>query len=354
MTSFNISQAIDELQQQKHIPREELVSALQMALASAYRKNFSDCGNIEVKIGDDGIKVYSVFSIVEAVEDARIEVTLAAIEEEENTESLAVGDIYREEVTPDSFGRIAAQTAKQVIMQKIREAERNMTYDAFVSEIDTLVVAQVQRFDRGDIIVNHMGVEMVLPVREQIPGERYRNGDMVKAVVAEVNRTAKGPQIILSRANHSFLTRLFEQEIPEIQDKLVFIKGVAREPGIRAKVAVASSDDNVDPIGACVGMRGSRIQVIVNEVQGEKIDIIHWSEDVGRFVGAALSPVKPVNIVYEESINKVTVHVPRNQLSLAIGREGQNVRLAAKLTNVRIDITSTEDNEDSGEGSSND
>jgi N utilization substance protein A len=177
---------------------------------------------------------------------------------------------------------------------------------------------------------------------------------MVKAVVAEVNRTAKGPQIILSRANHSFLTRLFEQEIPEIQVKLVFIKGVAREPGIRAKVAVASSDENVDPIGACVGMRGSRIQVIVNEVQGEKIDIIHWSEDIGRFVGAALSPVKPVNIEYEKGINKVTVHVPRNQLSLAIGREGQNVRLAAKLTNVRIDITSTEDNNESGEGSSND
>lgn len=353
MTDFNISEAINELQKQKNIPRGELVEALETALASAYRKNFDVTGNVEVKISDTGINVFSAFQIVDEIDDAKVEVTLAQIEDE-NPDGLIVGDIYREEVTPDSFGRIAAQTAKQVIMQKIREAERRMTYDAFAAKIDTLIVAHVQRFDRGDILVNHMGVEMVLPVREQIPGERYRNGDIVKAVVAEVNRTAKGPQIVLSRANHSFLARLFEQEIPEIQDKLVSIKGVAREPGIRAKVAVSSTDKNVDPIGACVGLRGSRIQVIVNEVQGEKIDIIHWSEDIGKFVGAALSPVKPVNIDYDAKTNKVTVHVPRNQLSLAIGREGQNVRLAAKLTNVRIDITSTEDNEDgSGHSSKN-
>ena len=341
MAGFNINEAINEIQKQKNIPRQELISALESALASAYRKNFGPTSNIEVQIAEDGIKVFSVREVVEIVEDDTMEITLEMARKEAGL--IEIGERLRNEITPARFGRIAAQTAKQVIMQKIREAERRLTYDAFIEKVGTLIVGKVQRFDRGDILIDHLGLEMVLPGREQIPGERYRPGDRVKALISEVNKTAKGPQIVLSRASKDFLSRLFEQEIPEIQEGLVRIKSVAREPGIRAKVAVASVDENVDPVGACVGLRGSRIQVIVNEVQGEKIDIVHWSEDIRAFVSAALSPAKPIAMDYSEQEAKVTVHVPQNQLSLAIGREGQNVRLAARLTNVKIDITSADD-----------
>jgi transcription termination/antitermination protein NusA len=348
MTGFNISEAINEIQKEKNIPREELVSALETALASAYRKNFGPSTDIEVVIAEDGIKVFSVQDVVEVVEDPVMQIALGTAQSMED--DIGVGQKLRREITPERFGRIAAQTAKQVIMQKIREAERRLTYDAFIERIGTLIVGKVQRFERGDILVDHMGLEMVLPGREQIPGERYRPGDRVKALIAEVNRTAKGPQIVLSRTSREFLMRLFEQEIPEIQEGIVRVKSVAREPGIRAKVAVASTDGNVDPVGACVGLRGSRIQVIVNEVQGEKIDIVNWSDDIREFVSAALSPARPVMLDFDPDENKVVVHVPSSQLSLAIGREGQNVRLAARLTNVKIDIMSAEDGDGRGSG----
>jgi len=343
MAGFNINEAIEELQKQKSIPRDELILALESALASAYRKNFGPASNIEVQVTEDGIKVFSVRHVVETIEDETMQITVEQALAE--VPEAGVGDILRKEITPARFGRIAAQTAKQVIMQKIREAERRMTYDAFIERVGSLIVGKVQRFERGDILVEHMGMEMVLPTREQIPGERYRPGDRVKALISEVNKTAKGPQIVLSRASKEFLTRLVDKEIHEIQAGIVRIKSVAREPGVRAKVAVASADEHVDPVGACVGLRGSRIQVIVNEVQGEKIDIVHWSEDIRTFVSAALSPARPVAMDYDPHEMKVTVHVPGNQLSLAIGREGQNVRLAARLTNVKIDITSTDEGE---------
>jgi len=341
VVGFNINDAIDEIQKEKNIPRDELIGALESALASAYRKNFGPTSNIEVQIEADGIKVYSVRDVVEEVEDEVGEITLTEALKERS--DAVIGDRLRDEITPTRFGRIAAQTAKQVIMQKIREAERRMTYDAFVEKVGNLVTGKVQRFDRGDILIEYSGLEMIMPVREQIPGERYRAGDTIKAIISEVNRTAKGPQIVLSRGNREFLCKLFEQEVPEIQEGIVRVKSVAREPGVRAKVAVASLDEHVDPVGACVGLKGSRIQVIVNEVQGEKIDIVHWSEDIMTFVSAALSPARPVRLDYEPEENKITVHVPQNQLSLAIGREGQNVRLAARLTNVKIDITSADD-----------
>ena len=343
MAGLNINETINELQESKNIPREELITALESALASAYRKNFGPSSNIEVQITDQGIKVFSVFEVVDEVEDETLHISLEEAKQKKESGDVAVGELLKEEITPDRFGRIAAQTAKQVIMQKIREAERRLTYGAFIEKVGTLIVGKVQRFDRGDILVDHMGLEMLLPSSEQIPGERYRSGDRVKALISEVNKTAKGPQIVLSRANKEFLAKLFEQEIPEIQEGLVQLKSVAREPGIRAKVAVSCDDENVDPVGACVGLRGSRIQVIVNEVQGEKIDIVNWSEDIRAFVSAALSPAKPISIEYSERAATVTVCVPKNQLSLAIGREGQNVRLAAKLTNVKIDIVSADE-----------
>ncbi|MBI3889989.1 MAG: transcription termination/antitermination protein NusA [Candidatus Wallbacteria bacterium] len=360
MENFNINEAIDELHKLKKISRVEFVGALESALASAYRKNFGPSAEITVEIRDS-IHVYQVKNVVELVADVEAEVTLdeakaiegaelAMFDEQGNiVEWLANEDLLtkveltskiRWEVPAKQFGRIAAQTAKQVMIQKIRDAERKKTYEEFQGRIGELILGRVQRFEKGDIYIDYNGMEIVMPYKEQIPGQRFRQGDRIKALIAEVLQTNKGPQVVASRANKDFMRKLFEEEIPEIQEGVVQIRALAREAGVRSKVAVHSLDDNIDPVGACVGLKGSRIQAVVNEVQGEKIDIIHWSDDIKRFVSQALAPAKPVKLTYLPEEQKVQVVVPQHQLSLAIGKEGQNVRLAAKLTNVKIDITS--------------
>ncbi len=338
---MNIMEAIEELEKTRNIPRDDLINALRNALTSAYRKNFGPQGRIEVELDDQGIRVYSILDVVEEVSNPKVEISLE--EARKLDETAEVGGVVRREITPDTFGRIAAQTARQVITQKIRETERRLTYEMFASRIGELVVGRVQRFEKGDIYLEYGGRELVLPHKEQIPGERYRQGDPVKAVIMEVRNTGKGPEVVVSRASREFLVKLFEQEIPEISEKIVRIRAVAREAGVRSKVAVESLDETIDPVGACVGFKGSRIQAIVNEVQGEKIDIIPYSEDVNEFVSAALSPAMPVRLEYDPDEQRVTVLVPSNQLSLAIGREGQNVRLAAKLANVKIDIVNADE-----------
>ncbi|MBI4867631.1 MAG: transcription termination/antitermination protein NusA [Candidatus Wallbacteria bacterium] len=360
MENFNINEAIDELHKLKKISRTEFVLALESALSSAYRKNFGPSAEITVEIRE-GIHVFQVKNVVEAVADVDAEITLAEAKQVPDAE-LALfdeqGNIVewlcnedlqnkveltskiRWEVPAKQFGRIAAQTAKQVMIQKIRDAERKKTYEEFQGRIGELIIGRVQRFEKGDIYIDYNGMEIVMPYKEQIPGQRFRQGDRIKALIAEVLQTNKGPQVVASRANRDFLRKLFEEEIPEIQEGVVQIRALAREAGVRTKVAVHSLDDNIDPVGACVGLKGSRIQAVVNEVQGEKIDIIHWSEDIKRFVSQSLAPAKPVKLTYLPEEQKVQVVVPQHQLSLAIGREGQNVRLAAKLTNVKIDITS--------------
>jgi N utilization substance protein A len=333
----NFGRAIDDLAREKKISKEELIMALESALLSAYRKNFGTAPNINVEVGD-GIKVFATKEVLEgAIEDARTQITIDEARgvnpDVKSTETVKI------DITPKQFGRIAAQTAKQVIIQKIREAERRLTFEEFEKRKGELIVAQVHRFEKGDMYLDYNGVEVVMPGKEQIPGQRFRAGDRIKAVIVEVSRSSRGPQVIVSRGDREFLRRLFEKEIPEIQEGIVQIKNIAREAGIRAKVAVRSIDSNIDPVGACVGLRGSRIQTIVAEVAGEKIDIIPFSEDIRMFVAGALSPAKPLKMIYSPEEAKIQVIVPEHQLSLAIGREGQNVRLAAKLTNVKIDIT---------------
>ncbi|MBI4862658.1 MAG: transcription termination/antitermination protein NusA [Candidatus Riflebacteria bacterium] len=331
----NIGRAIEELGRAKRISKEELIMALETALLSAYRKNFGPAMNVHVEV-TDGIRVYATKEVIENPLDPRSQMSLADAQAVDS--NLKVGDTLKVEITPSQFGRIAAQTAKQVIIQKIREAERRLTAEEFEKRKYELIVGQVQRFEKGDIYLDYNGVEVLLPLKEQIPGQRFRQQDRIKAVIVEVSRSSRGPQVIVSRADREFLRRLFEKEIPEIQEALVVIKGIAREPGIRSKVAVHSVDPNIDPVGACVGLRGSRIQSIVQEIGLEKIDIVPFSEDIRSFVAAALSPARPVRMVFIAEESRIQVVVPEYQLSLAIGKEGQNVRLAAKLTQVRIDI----------------
>ena len=333
----NIGKAIEDLGKQKKISKEELIMALESALLSAYRKNFGTAPNINVEVAE-GIRVFATKEILETeITDARTQVTLA--EAQVVSAEAKIGETVRIDITPRQFGRIAAQTAKQVIIQKIREAERRLTFEEFEKRKGELIVAQVHRFEKHDMYLDYNGHEIVMPQKEQIPGQRFRAGDRIKAVIVEVSRSTRGPQVIVSRGDREFLRCLFEKEIPEIQEGIVQIKNIAREAGIRSKVAVRSIDSNIDPVGACVGLRGSRIQTIVGEVAGEKIDIIPFSEDIRAFVAGALSPAKPLRMIYSPEESKVQVIVPEHQLSLAIGREGQNVRLAAKLTNVKIDIT---------------
>ncbi len=332
--------ALEEIEKEKGVSVDILLEALEAALISAYRKNFSSPQNVRVNINKDTgeMHVYSQKNVVEEVLDPRMEVSL------EEARSLhpdyEPGDVIEEEVTPRDFGRIAAQTAKQVVVQRIREAERNIIYDEFVSRESDVLNGIVQRTENGNIFIDFGKTEGMLPIAEQIPYENYRNGDRIKVYIVEVKKANKGPQIIISRTHPGLLKRLFELEVPEIHDGTVEIKSVSREAGARSKIAVHSNDENVDPVGSCVGPRGARVQRIVDELGGEKIDIIAWDEDPRVFVANALSPAKVVDILVNQAENSARVIVPDNQLSLAIGKEGQNVRLAAKLTGWKIDIKS--------------
>ncbi|MBO8126385.1 MAG: transcription termination/antitermination protein NusA [Firmicutes bacterium] len=337
--NYDLMQALHELTQDRGISMEVLQEAIEAAIASAYKKHYNAAGNIRVDFGEGpggDIKVYSRRRVVEEVTNPQQEISLE--EARAIDPSYQVGDYYEEEVTPKDFGRIAAQTAKQVVIQRIREAERDLVYDEYIERVDDIVTGIVQRVERRNVYIDLGRVEAVLPPHEQMPNERYHHGDRLKTYIVDVSKTTKGPVITVSRANPGLLKRLFELEVPEIFDGIVEIKSVAREPGSRSKIAVFSNDRNVDPVGACVGQRGSRVQTIVNELRGEKIDIVEWDEDIGKFVANALSPAK-VEAVYPKPSEKIArVVVNEDQLSLAIGKEGQNARLAAKLTGWKVDI----------------
>lgn len=332
--------ALRDLEKERGISFELLLSVIESALLSAYRKNFGSVQSARVDIDRESgeCRVFAQRLVVEEVTDPRVEISLA--EAKEIDPRYEVGDVVETEVTPRDFGRIAAQTAKQVVVQRIREAERNMVYEAFASREGDIITGTIQRVEQRHVYIELGKTEAVLPPSEQMPGERYRHGDRIRAYILEVRKTTKGPQIIVSRTHPGFLRRLFELEVPELQEGIVELKGVAREAGMRSKIAVYSRDPNVDPVGACVGPKGTRVQAVVNELRNEKIDIIRWDPDPSRFVAEALSPAKAVAVEIWEDEKIARVIVPDNQISLAIGKEGQNARLAAKLTGWKIDIKS--------------
>src|SRR5437016_11474305 len=341
---------IEQIGREKGIDKEVLFEALESALLSSSRKSLGPADNVRMHIdrksGD--LRVYCRKKVVEEVTEDKLEISLADAKALNREAELGDELELERERPPQEFGRIAAQTAKQVILQKVRDAEREGIYSEFAGKEGQILRGVVHRIEKRNVILELGKAEAILPEREQIPGERYNPGDRVRAYVLEVRRTAKGPQISLSRTHPGYLARLFETEIPEIQEGIVVVKATAREGGERAKVAVASTKRDVDPIGACVGLRGTRIQVISRELRGEKIDIIEWSNDPASFVARALSPAKVSSVTISEETDPeaaepqsaALVVVPDNQLSLAIGKKGQNARLAAKLTGMRIDIKS--------------
>ncbi|MCX7838986.1 MAG: transcription termination factor NusA [Anaerolineae bacterium] len=335
--------AITQLCNERGLSKEVVIQAVEHALVSAYKRNFGGGQNITAQIDPTTgkVRIFALKTVVDEVRDKRLEISL---QDARAYDPMAqVGMTIKIESTPNDFGRIAAQAAKQVIMQRIREAERDALYQQFAQREGEIILGTVHTVDRQNITVNLGKVEAQMPASEQIPTERYRPNQKIRAYIAEVNKTARGPQIILSRTHRNFLRRLFELEVPEIFQGLVEIKAIAREPGSRSKIAVAALQDGIDPVGACVGQRGVRIQAIVNELNGEKIDVVEWSPDPAKFIANALSPAKVLSVeTYEdENGDKVAnVVVEQKQLSLAIGKEGQNARLAARLTGWRIDIKS--------------
>jgi len=332
--------ALEQIEEEKGISKDVLIEAIEAALISAYRRNFGSAQNVNVDINRETgtIHVYAKKNVVEEVSDARLEIALE--EAREISPKYQLDDVVEIEVTPRNFGRIAAQTAKQVVVQRIREAERGIVYEEYAGRENDIVTGIVQRFEHKNVFVDLGKTEAVLTPAEQSHNETYKQGERIKAYVIEVKKTSKGPQIIISRTHPGLLKRLFELEVPEIHDGVVEIKGISREAGHRSKVAVSSGDENVDAIGACVGPKGVRVQTIVTELRGEKIDIVQWDEDPEKFVANALSPAKVVSVSIEPEHKIARVVVPDYQLSLAIGKEGQNARLAAKLTNWKIDIKS--------------
>ncbi|MCQ2372482.1 MAG: transcription termination factor NusA [Phascolarctobacterium sp.] len=332
--------AVQELGKEKGIDPEMLFTAVEEALVAAYKKNYGSNQNVRVDLNKTSgeIHVFAQRTIVEGPTEDFGEISLE--EAREINPNYELEDIVEVEVTPRNFGRIAAQNAKQVVVQRIREAERGMVFERFSGREQDIVTGVIQRMEAGNVYIDLGKVEAVLAQKEQIPGEVYQYHDRMKTYIVEVKRTSKGPQIMVSRTHPGLLKRLFELEVPEIQDGVVEIKSVSREPGMRSKISVYTADPNVDPVGACVGHKGMRVQSIVNELRGEKIDIVKYSEDPAQYVANALSPAKVVYTEVHEEEKICRVVVPDYQLSLAIGKEGQNARLAAKLTNWKIDIKS--------------
>lgn len=332
--------AINQVSSEKGVSKEVVIEAIEAALVSAYKRNFGGAPNQEVVVrinrqtGD--VRVFVVKQVVEEVTDPRSEISLQ--EARQIDPAAQVGALVEVETTPRNFGRIAAQTAKQVVLQRLREAERELVYEAFTEREGDVVTGVIQRIEPKAAILDLGKAEAALPITEQVAGETYRPGQRLKVYLVEVARTPRGPQIIVSRTHRGLVRRLFELEVPEVFSGAVEIKSIAREPGSRSKVAVAARQEGVDPVGSCVGVRGVRIQNIVNELNGEKIDVVQWSADPAVFVANALSPASVISVDLNEAEKTATVVVPERQLSLAIGREGQNARLAAKLTGWRIDI----------------
>ncbi len=340
-----LQQTIEALAKEKGIEPEVIVTAIEDAVLTASRKYYKSTENLRTKFNHETgqVELFSVRHIVEEVTDPLTEISLAEAQELYGDEAEVDMEIEFPKPT-DVLGRIAAQTAKQVIFQKVREAERDNVYALYSDRVNEVINGTVKRFENGDIIVDTERVEALLPRREQSRAENYTTGDRVRAVIREVNKNTKGPQIILSRTEPTLLIKMFEQEVPEIYDGTVTIRGAVREAGDRAKVAVHSRERDVDPVGACVGMKGTRVQAIIRELRGEKIDIVEWSEDPVVFVTNAISPARVQRVAVVDSEEPtVEVVVEDRQLSLAIGKKGQNVRLAAKLTGWRIDIKSEEE-----------
>lgn len=339
-TTFNLKHIIDQIVKEKGIDRDVVVEALEQAVLSAANKKYRNTRDLEAhynaEVGE--VELFEFVTVVDEVMDSYKEIDLE--EAREIDPDVEVGDSLGMKMDASGFTRIAAQTAKQVIIQKVREAERETIFNEFKDRIGELINGVVRRFEKGDLVVDLGRAEALLSNKEQAPREVYRQGDRIKALIMDIRMTPKGPQIMLSRTHPTVLAKLFEAEVPEISEGIVEIKSVVREPGSRAKIAVYSHDSDVDPVGACVGMRGSRVQNVVSELRGEKIDIIPWSEDPARFACNALQPAAVSKVYIDEDSRALEIIVADDQLSLAIGKKGQNVRLAAKLTGWRIDIKS--------------
>lgn len=335
-----LAQAFDQIMKDKGIPREVLIDASEKSILAAARKMLGPNIEVEARYNEDlgEVELFEFKTVVEEVDDHEGEIALSQARDLDP--GVEAGDMLGIKRNLEEFGRIAAQTAKQVLLQHVRDAEREYIFNEYKDRKDELITGMVRRFEKGALIVDLGKAEAVLPSREQVPTESYRPGDRVQAYVLEVLRTSRGPQIILSRTHPNLIKKLFEMEVPEIFEGIVRIEGVAREPGQRAKIAVASRDSDVDPVGACVGMKGSRVQAVVQELRGEKIDIIPWSFDPAKFVCNAIAPAAVAKVLLDEEARQMELIVPDDQLSLAIGRRGQNVRLAAQLTGWRIDIIS--------------
>lgn len=338
--------AITQLSAEKNLPKEVVIEAIEAALVSAYRKNnFTANQNISVKINPTtgGVKVWAEKTVVELPSDSRGELSLD--EARRIKPDAQIDDVIEVEATPRNAGRIAAQTAKQVIMQRLHEAEHSAIFEEYANKEGDIITGIVQRIESRQIFIDLGRTEAVLPVVEQVRSERYRIGQRLKVYLLEVVRSSKGPQLVVSRSHPNLLRRLFELEVPEVFNGIVEIKSITREAGYRSKVAVAACQEGVDPVGCCVGLRGIRIQNIVGELNGEKIDVVMWDPDVSVFITNALSPARILEVELDDTGGVATVVVPDQQLSLAIGKEGQNARLAAKLTGWRIDIKSASDAE---------
>lgn len=333
--------ALEELEKEKGIKKEYLLESIETALVTAYKRNFDSSENVKVVMDKKtgATYIYSVKEVVETVNNSTQEISLA--DAKKINKSVQIGDSVDVEIVPKNFGRIAAQTAKQVIVQKIREAEREIIYSEYSDQKGEIVSGPIQKADKGIVVMDLGKIEGVMPLKEQVPTEHYRVNDKIKAYVIDVEKGEKGaPQVIVSRSKADFVRKLLEFEIPEIYEGLIEIKSVSRDPGKRSKVAVYSQDPNIDPVGSCVGQKGIRIQNVINELNGEKIDIIEWNPDISIFIASALLPAKIMAVDSKEEERFAQVIVPDDQLSLAIGKAGQNARLAAKLTNWKIDIKS--------------
>jgi N utilization substance protein A len=339
-TTLSIKHAIEQIVKEKGIDRAVVIEAMEQAVLTAANKKYRNTRDLEARYNPDSgeVELFEFVTVVEEVLDSYKEIDLE--EAREIDPEVEVGDSLGEKLDASGFTRIAAQTAKQVIIQKVREAERETIFNEYSDRQWEIITGMVRRFEKGELLVDLGRAEAVLPSKEQMPREVYRPGDRIRAIITEIRMTTKGPQIILSRTHPSMLAKLFEAEVPEIAEGIVEINAVVRDPGSRAKVAVSSNDRDIDPVGACVGMRGARVQNVVSELRGEKIDIIPWSEDIARFACNALSPAQVSKVFVDEDNRTLEIIVADDQLSLAIGKRGQNVSLAARLTGCRIDIKS--------------
>ncbi len=340
MLISEIKRVIEQVSRDKGIERHVLIKALEEALKSAARKKYGPKVDIEVQYSEETgeLEVFQFKEVTEAVEEPMLQIS---VEEGRRLDpECEIGDSLGTKMDTNTFGRIAAQSAKQVIIQKLKDAEKDAVYTSYIDRKGEIINGIVQRIDRGDIIVNLGQTEGVLPIREQVPKEGYRRGDRIRALILEVLQESRGPQVVLSRTHPNFLVTLFRTEVPEISEGIVSIMGASREPGVRAKIAVASSNSDIDPVGACVGMKGSRVQTVVQELRGEKIDIIPWHIDPAKFVCSSLAPAEISRVIIDEDNRSMEVIVPDEFLSIAIGKKGQNVRLASKLTGWHLDVKS--------------